>query len=91
MHKKKPCYAGHNRVIKFGGDILSRFDPVPSAQAGLTSLFGMGRGGPRRNSHQKLLNILVSSIEERNDLLKERKYMACPMKGLNLNRKFTGN
>jgi len=34
---------------------------------------------------------LVSSIEERNDLLKERKYMACPMKGLNLNRKFTGN
>ena len=48
-----------NRVIKFGGDILSRFDPVPSAQAGLTTLFGKGRGGPRRYSHQKVLNILV--------------------------------
>jgi hypothetical protein len=46
-------------VIKFGSDILSRCDPVPSAQAGLTTLFGMGRGGPRRYSHQKVLNILV--------------------------------
>ena len=26
---------------------------VPSAQAGLTSLFGMGRGEPRRNNHLK--------------------------------------
>ena len=27
---------------------------VPSAQAGLTSLFGMGRGEPRRNNHLKI-------------------------------------
>ena len=28
---------------------------VPSAQAGLTSLFGMGRGEPRRNNHLRFL------------------------------------
>ena len=28
---------------------------VPSAQSGLTSLFGMGRGEPRRNNHLKSL------------------------------------
>ena len=28
---------------------------VPSALAGLTALFGMGRGDPRRYSHLKLL------------------------------------
>ena len=27
-----------------GGDLLSRLCAVPSARAGLTSLFGMGRG-----------------------------------------------
>ena len=31
---------------------------VPSAQIGLTSLFGMGRGGPYCNSH-RTLNIVV--------------------------------
>ncbi len=59
VKKKKPCRQRSAGQIKFGGDILSRFNPVPSAQAGLTSLFGMGRGGPRRYSHQKALNILV--------------------------------
>ncbi len=34
-----------------GGDILSRLSAVPSALTGLTSLFGMGRGAPRRNGH----------------------------------------
>ncbi len=29
------------------------FIQVSSALMGLTSLFGMGRGGPHRNSHQK--------------------------------------
>ena len=29
---------------------------VPSAQAGLTSLFGMGRGEPRRNNHLKVVS-----------------------------------
>jgi hypothetical protein len=37
--------------LKKGGDILSHRIAVPSAQAGLTSLFGMGRGEPRRNNH----------------------------------------
>ena len=30
---------------------------VPSALRGLTSLFGMGRGGPSRYSHQQLLKL----------------------------------
>ena len=41
---------------KKGGDILSHITAVPSAQSGLTSLFGMGRGEPRRNNHLKRLN-----------------------------------
>ena len=37
---------------------------VSSALAGLTSLFGMGRGGPCRNSHPKIFNEFgVLSIE----------------------------
>ena len=32
---------------------LPRFTAVPSALAGLTSLFGMGRGGHRRYRHLK--------------------------------------
>ena len=32
---------------------------VPSAQAGLTSLFGMGRGEPRRNNHLKAILLAV--------------------------------
>ena len=39
--------------IKKGDDILSHITAVPSAQAGLTTLFGMGRGEPRRNNHLK--------------------------------------
>ena len=39
--------------IKKGGDILSHITAVPSAQSGLTSLFGKGRGEPRRNNHLK--------------------------------------
>ena len=55
-----------NRAIKFGSDILSRFDPVPSAQAGLTTLFGMGRGEPRRNNHLKRLKLLWAIISNVN-------------------------
>jgi hypothetical protein len=33
---------------------LPGFTPVPSALAGLTALFGMGRGDPRRHSHLKV-------------------------------------
>ena len=32
---------------------------VPSALAGLTALFGMGRGDPRRYSHLKVLSLHV--------------------------------
>jgi hypothetical protein len=39
---------------KKGDDILSHITAVPSAQAGLTTLFGMGRGEPRRNNHLKV-------------------------------------
>ena len=40
--------------FKIGIDILSRaLDQVPSALAGLTSLFGMGRGDPRRYRRHK--------------------------------------
>src|SRR5690606_13998512 len=33
---------------------------VPSALAGLTSLFGMGRGGHRRYRHLNIVNVLTS-------------------------------
>ena len=51
--KKSPSISGGDSLKK-GGDILSHRIAVPSAQAGLTSLFGMGRGEPRRNNHLRL-------------------------------------
>ncbi len=42
-------------IKKKGDDILSHITAVPSAQAGLTTLFGMGRGEPRRNNHLKVV------------------------------------
>ncbi len=39
------------KVLKEGGDLLSHRIAVPSAQTGLTSLFGMVRGEPRRYNH----------------------------------------
>ena len=49
---KNPLFS--QRVfLKKGDDILSHITAVPSAQAGLTTLFGMGRGEPRRNNHLK--------------------------------------
>jgi hypothetical protein len=47
---------------KKGSDILSHITAVPSAQAGLTTLFGMGRGEPRRNNHLKSLQLLWAII-----------------------------
>ena len=45
-NKKKPLQILERlSVLKVGGDLLSRFYAVPSALTGLTSLFGMGRGG----------------------------------------------
>ena len=34
---------------------------VPSARSGLTSLFGMGRGGPRRYNHLNVFLTVISS------------------------------
>ena len=48
--KKAPTMRG---FFKSGDDILSQENLVPSALVGLTSLFGMGRGGPHCNSHLK--------------------------------------
>ena len=45
-------------ILKIGIDLLLRaLGQLPSAQPGLTTLFGMGRGGPRRYRHHKLLSI----------------------------------
>ena len=52
--KKNPVYSDWGSIKK-GDDILSHITAVPSAQAGLTTLFGMGRGEPRRNNHLKRL------------------------------------
>ena len=35
---------------------------VPFAQLGLTSLFGMGRGGHQRNSHHKYFTLNKSKM-----------------------------
>ena len=35
---------------------LPHFTAVPSARVDLTSLFGMGRGGPHRHSHHKVFS-----------------------------------
>ena len=40
--------------MSYGGVLLSRNKPVPSAQSDLTTLFGMERGDPRRNNHHVL-------------------------------------
>ena len=53
--KKNPHQINDEDFLKKGSDILSHITAVPSAQSGLTSLFGMGRGEPRRNNHLKSL------------------------------------
>ena len=53
--KQKTPFLSKRGFIKKGSDILSHITAVPSAQAGLTTLFGMGRGEPRRNNHLKSL------------------------------------
>jgi len=52
VKKRTPTFSGWGSLKK-GDDILSHITAVPSAQAGLTSLFEMGRGEPRRNNHLK--------------------------------------
>ena len=57
IKKRAPIFSGWGSIKK-GDDILSHITAVPSAQAGLTTLFGMGRGEPRRNNHLKRLQLL---------------------------------
>jgi hypothetical protein len=52
---KNPHQINDEDFLKKGDDILSHITAVPSAQAGLTTLFGMGRGEPRRNNHLKVI------------------------------------
>ena len=53
---KNPSSIDEGFITKKGSDILSHITAVPSAQAGLTTLFGMGRGEPRRNNHLKVVS-----------------------------------
>ena len=55
VQNKKPRFVRNRVFKKKGGDILSHITAVPSARAGLTTLFGMGRGEPRRNNHLKVV------------------------------------
>ena len=52
---KKPCsFWEQGFCLKNGADLLSQaLGQLPLAQPGLTSLFGMGRGEPRRHRHHK--------------------------------------
>src|SRR5690349_12615068 len=56
--KKSPVFWTRLSVIKDRQRLtLPGVIPVPSALTGLTSLFGMGRGDPRRYSHLKILAV----------------------------------
>ena len=59
---------------KIGDDILSRNKTVPSALMSLTSLFGMGRGGPHCYSHLKLYDVSLTSKSIRIDVLVELEF-----------------
>jgi hypothetical protein len=59
IKNKKPHVLLHRvSFLKNGIDLLSQaLGQLPSAQPGLTSLFGMGRGAPRRHRHHKVIII----------------------------------
>ena len=61
---KKKLYGSKTyTAFKIGGDILSQsLEPVPSALRGLTSLFGMGRGGHPCYNHHKTITHGYESI-----------------------------
>ncbi len=66
-NKKSPSYF-YKGPLKKGGDLLSHPVAVPSARTGLTSLFGMERGGPRRHGHPKNSVILRCDLQLGPDL-----------------------
>jgi hypothetical protein len=56
--QKKPRISAGLMLLKERQRLtLPGITQVPSALAGLTSLFGMGRGDPRRYSHLKVLGL----------------------------------
>ena len=66
--KKIPPFLGG--FFKIGIDLLLRaLGQLPSAQPGLTTLFGMGRGGPRRYRHHKvnaelrMMNCIIRTLQ----------------------------
>ena len=63
LYNKKPLPYLVRVLKKQGGDILSHKIVVPSALTGLTALFGMGRGEPRRYNHLKSLHLHNLSIQ----------------------------
>ena len=60
-----------------GGDLLSHIDAVSSARRGLTSLFGMGRGAPPRNSR----HVYVSGLEGEGKAAWDPAVATCPAHG----------
>jgi hypothetical protein len=59
-HKKSPLISLGAFVMKKRQRLtLPHVIAVPSALAGLTSLFGMGRGEPHRYSHLNALQVFV--------------------------------
>ena len=52
--------ASTNTIINWQRLTLPPVKAVPSALVGLTSLFGMGRGGPHRYNHHKILHSVHS-------------------------------
>ena len=59
---KKPSTVSCEGSFKIGHrPTLPPFTAVPLALAGLTSLFGMGRGGHRRYRHLKILELKAES------------------------------
>ena len=60
MTKKKPIKTDGLKM-SLATTYFSTTNAVSLALAGLTTLFGMGRGGPCRNSHPKFLGLLIIS------------------------------
>ena len=56
LNQKSPLAFAEGFPVWVGGDLLSHTDAVSSALPGLTSLFGMGRGAPRRHSRHMSLS-----------------------------------
>ena len=59
INKKSPRLGAFKKVAT---TYSPRFNLVPSALVGLTSLFGMGRGGPHRYSHRNIVKVLVEIL-----------------------------